>query len=266
MNKIIRTGVFETNSSSCHSIAIAEEDKQFVFDSISPDSNGVVSLTGGEYGWSWFKTNSSIEKANYAAQQLGDNQNLINVIRKQTGADKVVIETEAGYVDHQSTGIVEDNEEWLKNFIFNKNSWLFGGNDNSDSSDYFYDVPEWRDGKFIDIKYNYALRVEGYDEKYFFKSLPDDDPDVRDGVLRIAGSIQTAEGGFHFYDLDIESGKALYRKTSLYYDAKEIVAKRNPSKDNYRSFPYEEVQAVFYELTKIPENQKALKFWIEKEN
>ena len=264
MNKIIRTGVFETNSSSCHSIAIAGEDKQFVFDSISPDSNGVVSLTGGEYGWSWFKTNSSIEKANYAAQQLGDNQNLINVIRKQTGADKVVIETEAGYVDHQSTGLVEDNEEWLKNFIFNKNSWLFGGNDNSDPSDYFYDVPEWRDGKFIDIKYNYALRVEGYDEKYLFKSLPGEDYRVKDAILRIAGSIKTVKGSFQFYDLDIEFGKAIYRKASLYDDARKIVEKRNPPKDNFSSFPHEEVRVVYAELAKIPENQEALKFWIEK--
>lgn len=46
MKTIIRRGVFETNSSSSHSISIASEDKEFVMDTIYPDQNGVVRIVG----------------------------------------------------------------------------------------------------------------------------------------------------------------------------------------------------------------------------
>ena len=162
MKKLIRTGVFETNSSSTHSISIADSTKQFVFDSIYPDTNGVVTLTGGEYGWNWFKTNEALEKANYAAQSLfGDYDNLIEVIKEQTGANEVVIDlTTDGYIDHQSVGIVENNKEWLRNFIFNKNSWLFGGNDNSSPDPTFYVVNEFKDGLEIAPTFKYKLVID----------------------------------------------------------------------------------------------------------
>jgi hypothetical protein len=131
MKKLIRTSVFETNSSSTHSISIADSTKQFVFDSIYPDTDGVVTLTGGEFGWDYFDSNEAIVKANYAAQALGDDcENLIEVIREQTGAEFVLIDTSHGYIDHQSVGLVNDDKEWLRKFIFSKGSWLYGGNDN----------------------------------------------------------------------------------------------------------------------------------------
>ena len=42
MKKLIRKGVFETNSSSSHSISLVTEDKQFVLDTLYPDQNGIV--------------------------------------------------------------------------------------------------------------------------------------------------------------------------------------------------------------------------------
>lgn len=262
MNKIIRTGVFETNSSSCHSIAIAGEDKQFVFDSISPNSNGEIVLCGGEYGWEWFKTNDALEKANYAAQQLGNDKNLIQVIKEQTGADTVSLSVEDGYVDHQSTGIVSTNKEWLRNFIFNKNSWLFGGNDNSDEEDYYYDVPEWRDGKVLPPKYNYAFRVEDYSEKYFYKNLPEDKWELARAANKIAKTVRSTKGTFEFDHVDIEAGLIKYKRQGLFYKAQDI-AKRNSNEEH---IPYNEIAEIEAQLKKDPDNIEELKFWIEREN
>ena len=58
-----------------------------------------------------------------------------------------------GYIDHQSVEGGEMNDllfdtEKLHNFIFNKNSWLFLGNDNSSPPNKFYDTSalpyKWR--------------------------------------------------------------------------------------------------------------------------
>ena len=44
--KLIRYGVFETNSSSCHSISIDENNKNFTASSLYVDEDGFVTLTG----------------------------------------------------------------------------------------------------------------------------------------------------------------------------------------------------------------------------
>jgi hypothetical protein len=188
--KIIRTGCFETNSSSSHSVAIAEDTLQFVYDSIYPDDDGQVTLEGGEWGWEWFKTNSAQEKANYAAQQF-ENQpyymdNLKEVILEQTKASKVVVSLN-GYIDHQSMGIVSGDKEALRNFIFNKNSWLFGGNDNSDTPEENYLVPEYRDGKIIPPMFKFKIEVEGLEPKYLVK-LPKDEGELKDKLLDLFGN------------------------------------------------------------------------------
>ena len=42
--KLIRTGVYETNSSSSHSLSIANETKEFVLDTIYPDQDGILTV------------------------------------------------------------------------------------------------------------------------------------------------------------------------------------------------------------------------------
>ena len=44
--KLIRSGVFETNSSSSHSVSVANETKEFVLDTIYPDQDGIIELRG----------------------------------------------------------------------------------------------------------------------------------------------------------------------------------------------------------------------------
>jgi len=155
--KNIRNKVFETNSSSTHSISIYNAI-QGLYDTIVPDSNGVITLTGGEFGWEWEKYNDAITKANYAAVfTLGDRRMtdmLIQVIKDHTGAKEVEIacsddykSPNYSYIDHQSArseggdaGEAFSTPQTLKNWIFHPDSWLFTGNDNESAPSNFYDV------------------------------------------------------------------------------------------------------------------------------
>ena len=165
MTKLIRTGVFETNSSSAHAISIAADSAAFVLDTIYPDNDGIIVLSGGEFGWEWFKENDAREKANYAAQSFSRNEDLLEllteVIMEQTGASAVVFnDLSNGYIDHDSYDLVPQNRADLRNFIFNKNSWLFGGNDNDSATPDFYDVPVYNeDGTVTPVIYKYEISV-----------------------------------------------------------------------------------------------------------
>jgi hypothetical protein len=188
MKKIIRSGVFETNSSSSHSISIANESKEFVLDTIYPDQDGVVRLNGGEFGWDWFKSNDALVKANYVAQSYPYNTDLlVEVIKEQTGAEDVIIDVEDGYVDHESYGTAPNVKEELKNFIFNKNSWLFGGNDNCSPDPTFYHVPEFKNGRMILPKYRYELVIDGLDKTTKFINEPISE-EIEDGIQSLLNS------------------------------------------------------------------------------
>lgn len=201
MKKLIRKGVFETNSSSSHSIALATEDKEFVLDTIYPNQDGIVIINGDEYGWEWFKHNDSETKASYAAQSFANNDfqldELKEVIKEQTGATEVIFNgLNDGYIDHDSYGIVPTGKSELRNFIFNKNSWLFGGNDNSSPDPTFYHVPEIRDGKVIVPVYKYELSVEGLTKTTKYLEKPTDE-ELQTGIDSIMeDSVLTDDGTF----------------------------------------------------------------------
>lgn len=154
MKQLIREKVFETNSSSCHSISLADmTSKQVLLDTIYPDEDGNVVLEGGKFGWEIAKYNDARSKASYAMvyalDWAGDRSTefqeiLKTVIKEHTGANEVQFRAigvnydntpDFGYIDHQS---VEDRDldylfedpELLRNFIFNKNSILYTDNDN----------------------------------------------------------------------------------------------------------------------------------------
>jgi hypothetical protein len=254
---LIRKGVFETNSSSCHSISIADDTKQFVMDTIYPDQFGVVSIHGDEFGWEWFKHNDAITKASYAAQQFSQNdmalETLAEVIREQTGADQVkFFDLDSGYVDHDSYGIVPSDRESLKNFIFNRNSWLFGGNDNSTPDPTFYDVPEFRDGRVVVPVYTHELIVEGYKETTKFKNTPNEE-EIADGLNALLQNVYLTESGY--FDDDNSIYAQLARDRNKVY---EFSSWRNPidHENGYIFFErhaWGEVKAIF---DKDPENLK----------
>jgi hypothetical protein len=200
MKKLIRKGVFETNSSSSHSISIADDTKQFIMDTLYPDQFGIVTISSDEFGWDWFKYNDALTKATYAAQQFKYDtyslEILTEVIKEQTGANDVkFVDLDNGYVDHQSHGIVPNDKESLRNFIFNKNSWLFGGNDNSRENPTFYNVPEIRDGKMIIPVYKYELSVEGYNKTTKFMKNPTEE-EILDGLESLLQGVYLYENGY----------------------------------------------------------------------
>lgn len=142
--KQIRQSVFETNSSSTHSICIAMNPKG-VYSTITPDAEGNVVLDGGEFGWEVETYTDPITKANYCAvDNLEDEDKLEmlkTVIKEQTGCNEVIILAQCdeynkpyySYIDHQSSGTSYDafeSSEILKEFIFGEKSMLITDNDN----------------------------------------------------------------------------------------------------------------------------------------
>lgn len=191
MNKLIRHKVFETNSSSSHSVSVASPD-QMVLDSLYPDENGVLRISGGEFGWEWREYNDALTKAQYMityckssyVKEHSDEylEILKSVLLEQTGAFELEIITPAneyyeyGYIDHQS---IEDNPldylfddpEQLRNFIFSKNSWLFTGNDNDSHPPNYKDVPFFEpDGNIVPVNYKYQIRFDKTDQVLLLKT------------------------------------------------------------------------------------------------
>lgn len=178
----IRQGVFETNSSSTHSISISK-NTDGLMDTIHPDSDGVIRLEGGDFGWEWEQYNDAKTKANYCFSDLTyrdwkdrdklviKNQDLfdmlVKVIKEHTGAKHIEFEQKGYGIDHQSDGTAYDafdSEEDLRQFLFNPRSALFTGNDNDSAPPNFYDAP--------DLEYSFQLEIEGTDQVFKFEKTP----------------------------------------------------------------------------------------------
>jgi len=141
----IRHKVWETNSSSTHSMTI--DSQHICYDSIIPNNKGEIELVGREFGWEWEKYHDPITKASYCAIHAKNSVRKIKmlkkVIKKHTGTKKVIMDIDGYHIDHQSLDIANEafeSEETLKNFIFNRNSILFTGNDNSNEPDGFKNI------------------------------------------------------------------------------------------------------------------------------
>lgn len=149
MKKLIRNSVFETNSSSCHSISIGKSD---VYDSVTPNEDGVIRLEPMEFGWKQERYDDTYSKMVYLWIYIRDwcdrveeefMETFQRVVCTHTGASSVIMVTDEdapewprnGYIDHQS---VESNDyhhlfyddNLLKQFLFDCDSWLETDNDN----------------------------------------------------------------------------------------------------------------------------------------
>jgi hypothetical protein len=140
----VRQNVFETNSSSTHSVSISYEGD--LTDIPIPDDNGIVHVDTDEYGWEECEYNDLYSRLSYAATyalNYGSEENkelLTEVIKQYSGAKEVLYDHnnnpvywKHGYIDHQSTDTVADifeSRESLVNFLFNPNSYFITDNDN----------------------------------------------------------------------------------------------------------------------------------------
>ncbi len=150
--KVTRRNVFETNSSSTHSITIAGGDYEPQGLDVSPEHGSAVRIHPGEFGWEQATYRDAATKASYAltfAKQTEDDaalELLRRVIAAETAAVVVFVQTGDehhpwGYIDHQSCesydGEVEGaavevfkSRDALRDFIFNPQSVLVTDNDN----------------------------------------------------------------------------------------------------------------------------------------
>ena len=153
MKRQIRKSVWETNSSSTHSLTVAAFAEGDILDTLYPNNNNQIIVEPMDFGWDWEDYSDPQTKLSYCAiyarDWVGDDTDkylaiLTSVIQKQVGIDIEVqypLEKSKsgyyrdGYIDHQS---VEDRDldylfqepELLRQFIFNPKSTLSTGNDN----------------------------------------------------------------------------------------------------------------------------------------
>lgn len=137
-------GMFETNSSSSHAVVIFSDSDLGIYDVNLPHENGVLTLTGGEYGWGPDTLSTTLDKLNYAATEFfgnGKEEELRDLVREVTGLEIEYIgsnswdakeNTHYAYIDHNSHGTLEEymEEVPLKEILFNTNYGILIDNDN----------------------------------------------------------------------------------------------------------------------------------------
>ena len=159
-----RINVFETNSSSSHSISFNPWKLGKDGNNFAPDDDGKIYVTGDEFGWGWSSHNDSVTKANYYLEQYKDDPDRLDllkeVIQDYTGLPTVINRSGSGYIDHQSFGTLDlpaNDSEALKDWLFNPDNWLYIGNDNDDEPEGFRD-PEWKglDGDHVTVTFDFG--------------------------------------------------------------------------------------------------------------
>ena len=129
----IRKGVFETNSSSMHSITLA--DKDGVMERIPLDDDEITLSVDCAYDFQWgleTYTNAMAKIAYCVADEVNPEM-LEAALKEQTGA-KVIHYFGEGSIDHESYGTAREGLktiEAIRLFIFNPNSELVIDNDNN---------------------------------------------------------------------------------------------------------------------------------------
>lgn len=136
--KKVRKNVFETNSSSTHSICIAKN--------VDYDIPKELHFEFGEFGWEHDTLNTTSEKASYlytgVVNYFPEKLDGILEVLKSKGIEVTLQEKsgnywESGYVDHGSEmddfveGVTE-SEDRLLSYLFSGLSFVHTGNDNSD--------------------------------------------------------------------------------------------------------------------------------------
>lgn len=156
MKTQIRKAVFETNSSSSHSLTLSKGDVQML--TFPPDvlKAGKVEIGCDEFGWEWARLYKPISKLTYlvTAATHGDIDSygspeettenlrednskidqLCRVVEEHSGCRLLLMPGSKGYIDHESVGVDHEaygSDELLRSFIFGPDAFVETGNDNS---------------------------------------------------------------------------------------------------------------------------------------
>jgi len=192
-------GLVETNSSSSHALSICSEPENYAkpgdpeFD-LDIRDNILYVPERDDFGWEYEKSNSCQTKLQYVCAIVFESYKplhsqkeptrLKRLLKKYLGVKDIVFEWEKTYlenykykdadhylgspsIDHQSYSeareeILESNKTIL-DFIFNKKSWYFGGNDNSDNPRGYY-IEMSKSGELL----GYSDREENSTVSIFF--------------------------------------------------------------------------------------------------
>lgn len=142
MRKQIRHNVFETNSSSVHSLVYANGNLEP--SELNMDGLGVIHISLGDFGKSYHVYKRQSEKLSYlltCVYYLADCDagniyshfefdKIQRAICSYTGARAIEIDNSEGYIDHQSVpydeiSIIDTNHQnEIINYVFNKDVWL----------------------------------------------------------------------------------------------------------------------------------------------
>jgi hypothetical protein len=135
MQTRIRQGIFETNSSSSHSITIDMQGARTAKIPLAGD--GKCHIYTGEFGWEVERYSDAPTKASYALTYARNNQELEQMLARVVGrvmGAEVILEIDTdGYIDHQSDDVCSaafKSEDALEAFIFAPFSSLQTDNDN----------------------------------------------------------------------------------------------------------------------------------------
>ena len=167
-----RTRIFETNSSSMHSIAVSSRDRGYDYDLPITD-DGTLYVEFGEFGWGPDILQDSLEKLSYyITDQFGGYnrhddksfedgvrdiledqrmKDLIEILKaKVPGFKKLELGPPSeysngfGYVDHQSSGLTTGED--VEDLIFNNAKIIIIDNDNGCNYEDYYEPDEWEKG------------------------------------------------------------------------------------------------------------------------
>jgi hypothetical protein len=148
--KLVRKSVFETNSSSCHSLTLGSSD---IFEGYTPDADNRIVLDNMCFGWeqdTYHDVGSRmayvwiyIRDWTYDETQTKFLAMFNKVVMEHTGASEITMREEReygtylnkGYIDHQSVESGDlhhmfESESILKSFLFDRDSQIETDNDN----------------------------------------------------------------------------------------------------------------------------------------
>jgi hypothetical protein len=133
--KVTRLAVFETVSSSQHSITLSTGVPSRV--DMLPRSDDGYHISTGEFGWGVDRFTDASTKASYCLTDNKENPERLQMLRETLEAEGFVPlhfdGMDDGYVDHQSVGTSEtafESKSKLLRFIFDPQCVLEISNDN----------------------------------------------------------------------------------------------------------------------------------------